>query len=66
MRSSTGSDIAPHIFSTAQGHYAFVATQPENEADALLALSAVEACPLNAIKSDGLEFDAEAIPAYHR
>jgi ferredoxin len=59
-------EIAPHIFSTSKDLHAYVAAQPASEADVALALKAVETCPVNAIESDGLEFDAAAIAAYHR
>jgi ferredoxin len=56
-------DIAPHIFASAETRHAYVAKQPDNEADVTLALKAVATCPVRAIMSDGLGFDAVAAPA---
>jgi ferredoxin len=60
---SACTDIAPSVFKRYGDGYAFVAKQPLGQSEEALAIRAVQECPLDAISSDGLLFDAAIYPA---
>jgi ferredoxin len=47
-------NAAPEFFAEDEEGYAYVAQQPDSEADIALCREQIEACPTNAIGNDGL------------